>query len=35
MQFDVGRLVEKTPSIMTIPEKGYQFPRESAPTRYV
>ena len=30
-KFDVGRLAEKTPSIMTIPEKGYQFPREIAP----
>jgi nicotinamidase-related amidase len=30
-KFDLGRLAEKTPSIMTIPEKGYQFPPEVAP----
>jgi maleamate amidohydrolase len=30
-KFDIGRLAEKTPSIMTIPEKGYQFPAEVAP----
>jgi nicotinamidase-related amidase len=29
--FDLGRLAEKTPSIMTIPEKGYQFPAAVAP----
>jgi nicotinamidase-related amidase len=29
--FDFGRLSEKTPSIMTIPEKGYQFPTAVAP----
>jgi len=30
-KFDLGRLAEKTPSIMTIPEKGYKFPPEVAP----
>jgi maleamate amidohydrolase len=30
-KFDIGRLAEKTPSIMTIPEQGYQFPAEVAP----
>jgi len=30
-KFDYGRLAEKTPSIMTIPEKGYQFPTAVAP----
>ncbi len=30
-KFDVGRLAEKTPTIMTIPEKGYQFPPEIVP----
>jgi maleamate amidohydrolase len=29
--FDFGRLSEKTPSIMNIPEKGYQFPPMVAP----
>ena len=32
-KFDLGRLAEKTPSIMTIPEKGYQFPPRSRPGR--
>jgi maleamate amidohydrolase len=30
-KFDIGRLAEKTPSIMTIPEKGYQFTAKVAP----
>ncbi|MBI4184104.1 MAG: isochorismatase family protein [Proteobacteria bacterium] len=30
-RFDVGRLAEKVPSIMTIPEKGYRFVAEIAP----
>ena len=30
-KYDLGRLAEKTPSIMTIPEKGYQFPAKVAP----
>ncbi|MGH6896222.1 MAG: isochorismatase family protein [Geminicoccaceae bacterium] len=30
-KFDLGRLAEKTPSIMTIPPRGYQFPKEIAP----
>jgi nicotinamidase-related amidase len=29
--FDFGRLSEKTPSIMTIPETGYRFPAAVAP----
>jgi maleamate amidohydrolase len=29
--FDAGRLSEKTPSIMAIPEKGYEFPTAVAP----
>ena len=30
-KFDLGRLAEKTPSIMTIPERGYRFPEKVAP----
>lgn len=29
--YDAGRLAEKVPSIMTIPEEGYEFVREIAP----
>jgi maleamate amidohydrolase len=29
--FDLGRLAEKTPSIMTIPDTGYRFPTAVAP----
>lgn len=29
--YDAGRLAEKVPAIMTIPEKGYEFVREAAP----
>jgi maleamate amidohydrolase len=31
MDFDAGRLGAKVPSIMTIPDKGYEFPPEIAP----
>jgi maleamate amidohydrolase len=29
--YDAGRLADKVPSIMTIPEKGYEFVKEIAP----
>lgn len=30
--FDVGRLAEKVPALMTIASKGYEFPHEIAPS---
>jgi nicotinamidase-related amidase len=31
--FDLGRLSDKVPAIMTVPEKGYQFVASIAPVR--